>query len=61
MMLDGNTMLWAMKQCCNATKLMTYDVLTRRPLPDFAFLVGRFNALGVPAREAETEPGARSG
>lgn len=39
---------------------MTYDVLTRRPVPVRAFLVGRPKLLGVPARETEREPGATS-
>ena len=38
---------------------MTYDVLTRRPVPVFAFLVGRLNVVGVPARDAERDPGAK--
>ena len=42
-------------------KSMTYDVLTRRPVPVLGFLVGRLNALGVPARETERDPGAISG
>jgi hypothetical protein len=40
---------------------MTYDVLTRRPVPVFAFLAGRLERLGVPARDADSDPGARSG
>lgn len=40
---------------------MTYDVLTRRPEPVFALLVGRFAAFGVPARDVDTDPGAMSG
>lgn len=42
-------------------KSMTYEVLTRRPVPVFAFLPGRPAVVGVPARETDRDPGARSG
>jgi hypothetical protein len=41
--------------------MMTYDDLTRRPVPVFPFLVGRDWALGVAARDDGVEPGARWG
>lgn len=43
-------------------KLMTYDVLTRRPDPVFCFLVDRLAAVGVPARDDGREsPGGNGG
>ena len=42
-------------------KPMTYDVLTRRPVPVFPFLVGRMRVFGVPAREIDRDPGGSGG
>lgn len=50
-----------MKSIREVKLLMTYDVLTRNPVPVLPFLVDRLNIFGVPARETDNEPGAISG
>jgi hypothetical protein len=64
LMLDGSSIAFTndnTESTERSKEMMTYDVLTRKPEPDFAFLVGRPPTTGVPAREFDKDPGASSG